>query len=163
MSRARTQKDTVAATPEPRSFDYREVASCACFHVRRAARSVTQDFDRALAPTGLKATQYTVLCALAGPWASPPPIATLAEQLLVEPSALSRNVAGLAQRGLVRLVPGADRRERGVSLTPEGRRVFRDGFPLWKQAQDALRERLGGRAFDEALGVLRTLTGPTSG
>jgi DNA-binding MarR family transcriptional regulator len=142
----------------PEGYDYREVASCACFHVRRAARVVTQDFDDALQPVGLKATQYTVLCALAGPWRSPPPIAALAEHLLVEPSALSRNVAGLVKRGLVKLSPGKDRRERGVSLTPAGRDLFEAGFPHWKRAQDALRARLGDEAFRGALGTLKVLS-----
>lgn len=142
----------------PEGYDYREVASCACFHVRRAARVVTQDFDDALQPVGLKATQYTVLCALAGPWRTPPPIAALAEHLLVEPSALSRNVAGLVKRGLVKLSPGKDRRERGVSLTPAGRDLFEVGFPHWKRAQDALRARLGDEAFRGALGTLKVLS-----
>lgn len=154
MNRTSSRKDGTDAD----AVDYRAVASCACFHVRRAARTVTQEFDGALAPIGLKATQYTVLCALAGPWPEPPPIAALAEHLLVEPSALSRNVAGLVRRGLVRLEPGRDRRERGVVLTAEGRRAFRDGFPLWKRAQDGLRARLGSAAFDHTLGVLQALT-----
>ena len=90
-----------ARTESARTEDYREVAGCACFHVRRAARLVTQDFDDALSAVGLKATQYTVLCALAGPWKRPPSLVVLADYLLVEPSALSRNVAVLVKRGLL--------------------------------------------------------------
>lgn len=140
------------------AVDYREVASCACFHVRRAARLVTQEFDAALVPLGLKATQYTVLCALAGRWDTPPSVVVLSEHLLVEPSALSRNIAGLVKRGLVKVEAGRDRRERGLSLTVEGRRVFREGFPRWKKAQDALRGRLGKEAFGDTLRVLGALT-----
>ncbi len=137
--------------------DLREVRHCACFHVRRAARVVTSEYDAALSAVGLRATQYTVLCSLAGPWQEPPTIARLAEELLVEPSALSRNVAVLARRKLVRMIPGEDRRERVVVLTPEGRRTFRAGFPHWKRAQDALSERLGAARLKQTLAVLQAL------
>lgn len=141
-----------------RAIDYREVAACACFHVRRAARLVTQEYDAALAPLGLKATQYTVLCALAGKWSAPPSVVVLSEHLLVEPSALSRNVAGLVKRGLVKVEAGRDRRERGLSLTAEGRSLFREGFPRWRKAQHSLRARLGGEAFVATLKTLGELT-----
>jgi DNA-binding MarR family transcriptional regulator len=67
-------------------------------------------------------------------------------------------VAGLVKRGLVKLSPGKDRRERGVSLTPEGRDLFEAGFPHWKRAQDALRARLGDETFASALGTLKVLS-----
>ncbi len=148
-----------ARSPGRPAPDYREVADCACFHARRAARIVTQEFDSALAAVDLKATQYTLLCALAGRprGASAPPIVELAAELLVEPSALSRTVAVLARRGLVQLEPGRDRRQRGVSLTPEGRRVFRAGFPHWKRAQESVALRLGQVPFARALAALREL------
>jgi len=143
---------------QERAFDYREVASCACFHVRRAARLVTQEYDAALAPLGLKATQYTVLCALAGKWPAPPSVVVLSEHLLVEPSALSRNVAGLVKRGLIQVAAGRDRRERGLSLTAEGKGLFREGFPRWQKAQHSLRARLGDTAFAATLKTLGELT-----
>ena len=36
-------------------------ATCAGFTLRRAARAVTQHFDHALAPVGLRTTQFTLL------------------------------------------------------------------------------------------------------
>lgn len=140
--------------------DYREVAACACYHARRAARVVTQEFDAELAHVGLRATQYAVLCVLAGrPHGAPPPsMVELAEELLVEPSALSRNLAVLTRRGLVELAPLADRRQRGVALTPKGKLLFRQAFPHWKRAQDRVAARLGPGRLPEALGVLRELS-----
>src|SRR5919206_3197772 len=40
-------------------------SSCAGFHLRRASRAVSQHFDHALAPAGLRMTQFTLLAALA--------------------------------------------------------------------------------------------------
>ncbi len=146
-----------AAGEQAYEHDLREVRHCACFHVRRAARVVTHEFDAALAAVGLRATQYTVLCSLAGPWPEPPTLNRLADELLVEPSALSRNVAVLARRKLVKVVPGADRRERVVVLTPEGKKTFRAGFVHWKRAQDGLAARLGSTQLRETLRVLDAL------
>ena len=41
-------------------------ANCSCFNLRRAARRVTQVYDHALAPSGLKATQFALLAVLEG-------------------------------------------------------------------------------------------------
>jgi DNA-binding MarR family transcriptional regulator len=136
------------------------VASCACYHARRAARVVTQLFDAELAHVGLRATQYAVLCVLAGRRRGEPPpsMVELAEELLVEPSALSRNLAVLTRRGLVELTPLGDRRQRGVALTSKGQLLFRQAFPHWKRAQDRLAARLGAGRLPAALGVLRELS-----
>src|SRR5258708_13772555 len=37
---------------------------CNCFAVRAAARHVSQSYDRFLAPTGLRTTQYSILARL---------------------------------------------------------------------------------------------------
>lgn len=141
--------------------DYAEVAACVCYHARRAARVVTQEFDAELAHVGLRATQYAVLCVLAGRGrgAPTPSMAELADELLVEPSALSRNVAVLTRRGLVALTPLADKRQRGVALTREGKLLFQQAFPYWKRAQGRVSERLGSGRLVETLGVLRQLSG----
>ena len=52
--------DTVANNLDTASL--REVArTCACANLRKAARAVTQVFDEALAPSGLRITQFTLL------------------------------------------------------------------------------------------------------
>ena len=38
---------------------------CTCFNVRRASRAVTQFYDDIMAPSGIKATQFTMLGAVA--------------------------------------------------------------------------------------------------
>ncbi|HXH83164.1 MAG TPA: MarR family transcriptional regulator, partial [Candidatus Tectomicrobia bacterium] len=47
------------------AVDFQECDACACFAVRRAARAITQHYDRRLRPTGLRATQFTLLVVLA--------------------------------------------------------------------------------------------------
>ncbi|MBH96306.1 MAG: MarR family transcriptional regulator, partial [Gammaproteobacteria bacterium] len=45
--------------------DFRRLQNCACFNVRKTSRMITQLFDHALKPSGIKATQFTLLAVLA--------------------------------------------------------------------------------------------------
>ena len=57
---------TPATDPESlRQISGTIAATCAGFNLRRASRAVTQHFDHALAPVGLRTTQFTLLGALA--------------------------------------------------------------------------------------------------
>ena len=132
------------------AFDLRSeageaVSTCACESLRRTARAVTRDYERALAPSGLKATQFPILAALA--MAGPLPITTLAEALTIDRTTLTRNLKGLADDGDVSIGPGsdaaADRRLRLVALTPRGRERLRRALPLWRQAQQEVTDRYG--------------------
>jgi DNA-binding MarR family transcriptional regulator len=128
--------------------------SCACYNLRRASRAVTQMYDSYLEEVGLKSTQLALLAVLA--YREPEPVTTLAEALVLEQSSLSRNLAVLERMGYVKLTAGADRRERIVTLTREGRAALTRGYPIWKRAQTAI---AGASAdLDAHLRSLRKLT-----
>lgn len=136
------------------AFDLRSealeaVTTCACESLRRTARAVTRDYERALAPSGLKATQFPILSALA--LAGPLPITTLADALTVDRTTLTRNLKGLADDGDVTIGPddaAADRRVRVVALTPRGRQHLRRALPLWRQAQQEVTDRYGAERLE---------------
>ncbi|MBX3228789.1 MAG: winged helix-turn-helix transcriptional regulator [Labilithrix sp.] len=112
---------------------------CACHNLRRASRAMTQLFDAHFDEIGLKATQFTVLAALAWSADRPMPIGELAEMLVLDQSSLSRNLAVLERLGLLKLEPSpSDRRERLVRLTRSGRATLTRGYPIWKKAQAAI-------------------------
>lgn len=137
--------------------------TCACYNLRRASRAVTQLFDGHFDSVGLKATQFTVLAVVAHAGANPPTVTKLADDLVLEQSSLSRNLAVLERLGYVRLVPGADRRERIVTLTRSGRAALARGFPVWKRAQNALAAALSASDLDAHLRVLRRMTKAAQG
>jgi DNA-binding MarR family transcriptional regulator len=114
---------------------------CACFNLRKAARAVTQLYEAALAPSGMHATQFSVLVALAV--ADGAPLSRVAEGLVMDRTTLTRNLRPLARRGWVRIEEGEDRRERNVGLTRSGRVALERALPLWQQAQARLQEQLG--------------------
>jgi DNA-binding MarR family transcriptional regulator len=153
--------ETVAKESEtPSKTDCAKMsASCACSNLRRASRAVTQLFDGYFEEVGLKATQFTVLAALAWSEDVPPTVGELAETLVLEQSSLSRNLAVLERLGLVRLVPRAeDRRERIVTLLRPGRVALSRGYPIWRKAQGAISAALEADDLDAQLRSLRRLT-----
>ncbi|HJX86773.1 MAG TPA: MarR family winged helix-turn-helix transcriptional regulator, partial [Gemmatimonadales bacterium] len=66
---------------------------CACFNVRKAARALTAFYDQVMAPTGLRATQGTLLVALAR--AGDIPVTRLAGILGMDRTTLTRNLEPL--------------------------------------------------------------------
>lgn len=120
----------------------REIAStCACFKLRKASRAVTQHYEAALKPCNLKATQFTLLVAIM--LAGPVPIGTLAEELVMDRTTLTRNVELLVKDGLALIVQGQDRRIKLLECTEKGRTTLAMAMPLWEEAQRTLVERLG--------------------
>lgn len=125
--------------------------SCNCYSLRQATRRVTQLYDRVLAPTGLRATQFSLLREVErnGPIA----LNALADEMVIDRATLGHNVRPLLAQGLLQLVVGQDRRRREVSLTSGGRRILAEAGKLWHVVQNDFEKALGkSRAAD-----LRTL------
>ncbi|GAB3466654.1 MarR family transcriptional regulator [Massilia terrae] len=120
---------------------------CSCFRMRRLARAMSRLYDQHLAAVDLKTTQYSVL-AHAGRAALP--VAELADRLGTERTTLTRNLKPLCEAGWIVLVPGADSRQRIVTITDAGRAKLKQAWPYWRAAQDAFESRLGA-------GAVRTL------
>lgn len=114
---------------------------CTCFNVRRASRAVTQFYDDIMAPSGIKATQFTMLGAVA--LMGPASVTRLAEHLALDRTTLTRNLKVLASQGFVAISAGEDRRERVVSLTDDGQAAIERATPVWHEAQNALTARFG--------------------
>ena len=130
---------------------------CACIALRRATRAVTAAYDAALAPSGLRVTQFSVLRTLAR--LGPLGVTRLAEKVALDRSTMGRNLDPLERRGLVHIEVGVtDRRERVAHLTPAGEAAIEAALPLWREAQGRvtrLVETSALAALTERLGALR--------
>ncbi len=126
---------------------------CTCFYLRRAARAISRDYDRALKPLGLKATQFTVLSATAQ--TGPVSITELAATLGMERTSLTRNLRPLEHRALLARSEEGWKRTRLVELTDAGRALLAEAIPLWQQAQRGLSERLGEAKVEQLRALLR--------
>jgi DNA-binding MarR family transcriptional regulator len=122
---------------------------CACANLRRAARVVTQFYDGVLRPSGLRATQFTLLQALN----LAPAISQkqLAELLEIDSTTLTRTLALLRRKGWLRSEAGTDRRELRLSLTAAGQREYKRVLPYWQSAQKRLRQELGEANWNQVM------------
>src|SRR6185312_12178255 len=118
------------------STDISLCVQCHCLAARRNARAITRHFEAALRRHGLRATQFSILAALA--LARPMPMGELAELLGLERTTLTRSATLLERNGWVRTDRSADGRERPLRLTATGRRKLESAYPSWKAAQDSV-------------------------
>ena len=110
-----------------------ECRDCVCLALRTAARRITQGYDTALAGTGLRVTQFSLLVMVYH--LAAPTMKAVARMLSSDPTTITRNVQGLSKRRLVTLSPGQDLRERKVTLTKRGETILLRALPSWRAAQ----------------------------
>ncbi len=95
-----------------------------------------------LAATGLKATQLTLLSQVE--LMNEPTLKELANELVMDLSALSHTWKPLARDGLITIVPDKrDARAKRVTLTAGGRAKLEIGFRLWTDVHRRFEEVLG--------------------
>jgi DNA-binding MarR family transcriptional regulator len=129
--------------------------ACACGRLRRATRALTQLYDDAMAPAGLRITQFSLLRTLARD--GPLRISELAERLLLDRTALSRNLDPLVEHGYVAVTRGSDARTREAALTRKGSHALRAATPHWERAQKEVAARIGREKLDALIRVLGEL------
>jgi DNA-binding MarR family transcriptional regulator len=115
---------------------------CYCGLTRRASRSLTELYERELAPYGITLPQFSLMRAAAN--AGPLGITELAVQLNLDRTTLGRNLKLLEAQGLVVFVANEeDQRERLVTLTRSGAKVSKEALAAWQAAQALIRRNIG--------------------
>lgn len=107
---------------------------CQVTRARKQARALTRSYNLALSSTGLRSTEYAVLIAVGS--LKNGRMHEIAEGLGMELSTLTRSVASLEKKGLLR-VEIEGHRTRRVLLTDAGRAKVVEGYPGWQRAQEA--------------------------
>jgi len=129
---------------------------CMCASFRRASRVLTQHYENALRPLGLRATQFTLLQALS--LAGEVSQGTLGEILAIDSTTLTRTLAITERRGWIASRPGEDRRERLLSLSKAGKAEYKRALPHWEKVQQELRARFGNKRWNELLNLTNQVT-----
>jgi DNA-binding MarR family transcriptional regulator len=124
--------------------------------VRKLNRMVSAIYDGALASSGVKTSQFSVLIAVANRGQARP--ADLIEVLQLDESTLSRNVERMCARGWLRLEQNEDRRSHVIEVTDKGEALIRKCLPAWRQAQAEVSKRLGTGTVAELRSALRKLS-----
>lgn len=125
---------------------------CSCAAIRRAARRVTRFYDQALAASGLRVTQYSILATLGA--SGPVTMGALADQIGMDRATMGHNLRPLEARGLLTLAPGTDKRSRLVALTDAGRQLVTEARPAWRAAQKGFEAAFGAEDLTTLHAVL---------
>jgi DNA-binding MarR family transcriptional regulator len=129
---------------------------CMCANFRRTARALTQMYEDALRPLGLRATQLTILQALSR--AGEVSQGQLGGMLAMDSTSLTRTLAIMARKGWIEEQRGEDRRERRIRLSVAGEAKLKRAVPVWERVQARLRKKLGKQKWGSLLRLTHHVT-----
>jgi len=129
---------------------------CMCATLRRCARVLTQHYEDALRPLGLRGPQFTVLQALE--FTGEVSQGELAQILAMDSTTLTRTLEIMARQGWITKRSGRDRRERRLRLAKAGQLQLNRALPKWQKVQSRLRSRLGDELWDQLMKLTNQVT-----
>src|SRR5262245_44002494 len=115
--------------------------NCIAVRLRLLNRVVTNLYDDALRPLGLKVSQLNILVVAAKLGLARP--AEVCGLLQLDTSTLSRNTERMRAKGWLEVVPDEDARAQPFRLTTQGKRLLERAAPAWEEAQHQAKELLG--------------------
>jgi DNA-binding MarR family transcriptional regulator len=133
------------------------IADCACLNLRKAAKTLTAQYNEILAPSGILITQLPILAALEQLGAVP--LSQLSSTLEMDRTTLSRNLGPLQREGLVSEIGGPDKRTRVLAISDRGRTALKTAVPLWMGAQQAVKKQMGDQSVSHLLEALKEVSG----
>jgi DNA-binding MarR family transcriptional regulator len=132
------------------------VLPCLCGNFRRTSRALTQLYENALRPFGLRATQLTILQALSR--TGEVSQRKLGEILAMDSTSLTRTLGIMLRRGWIQRRPGKDRRERLLRLANAGHKQLERVLPAWEKVQSRLRRQLGEDVWNNLFQLTHDVT-----
>jgi DNA-binding MarR family transcriptional regulator len=135
--------------------------ACTCGSLRKASRRISQFYDAALAPVGIKSTQYSILSEVGrGRPEGPVTMRELAAAMVMDRSTLGHNLKPLERDDLVIVrLSSEDRRKRYVELTVKGKAILQRSRRLWKLAEGRFEKIFGKKPAAELRAVLLSIAG----
>jgi DNA-binding MarR family transcriptional regulator len=133
-----------------------EGSRCNCTSLRKASRRISQLYDAALAPSGLKTTQRAILAQIGR--SEPTTVGNLADALVIDSGALTHTLKPLERDGLIAVaVDPEDRRNRLITLTRRGTAKLAETDILWANAQWGFEAAFGAAESETLREALRFL------
>ncbi len=120
---------------------------CICSNVRKTSSLLTQFYDRPLAPTALRVTQFGVLSTIRSLGTAN--LAQLGVELTLDQTSHTRSFQLLQQQKLIKRVRSEDARERRYALTAVGLHRLELAKPRWEKVQAQIMARLGKDGFEQ--------------
>jgi DNA-binding MarR family transcriptional regulator len=129
---------------------------CLCGSIRRTSRALTQFYEDALRPYGLRATQLTILQALSR--TGEVSQRKLGKILAMDSTSLTRTLRIMRREGWILERPGKDRRERLLRMSEGGDKELKRVLPVWEQVQTGLRRQLGEQTWNQLFQLTNEVT-----
>src|SRR3981189_1732260 len=131
-------------------------AACTCGSLRKASRRISQFYDTALAPAGIKSTQFSILSEVErGSFSEPVTMSELASAMVMDRSPLGHNLRPLERDDLIVLRQARhDGRKRYVELTAKGKSLLPRARRLWRRAENRFETIFGKDPAAELRAVL---------
>lgn len=115
---------------------------CTCLKLRAASRRLTQRYDHALAPSGLRIGQFSILSFVS--MCANPGVTQVADYFDMDISTATRNLRPLLADGYLEMKTGKrDARRRELKLTAKGARTLEKALALWIDVQRRVVKELG--------------------
>ena len=129
---------------------------CHCANLRKAARAVTQAYEKKMQPTGIKVTQYYMLVNIARH--KEISISELGEIMLLDQTTITRNVNILKKSGYVNITKDKnDSRTKSIWITDIGLVKLEEAAPIWLQIQEKIENGMGKEKYKDLLETLINL------
>jgi DNA-binding MarR family transcriptional regulator len=128
---------------------------CMVSNTRMAARAITRRYDALARPYGLTAAQFSLLATVMT--LGEMTVSELAERRGFERTTLTRNLDRLEKDGLIASRSAEHGNGRLAGITDKGRAKVEDLLPVWRKAQNEVREALGPDGFDSTVATLQRL------
>ena len=122
--------------------------ACVCGTLRQVTRAVTQLYDDALRPAGLRAMQFQMLSTVRH--LGQASLTDLAVIMTLDQTTLTRSMAILEKQKWVERAPQPDRRKKSYALTRRGIAKLDKATPLWQQVQQQVIQHIGPGAWTNA-------------
>lgn len=116
-------------------------AECLGYRVRLLNRVITNIYDRAMHPLGLKGNQVTILAMLS--YVGQASAAEISRVLVMEKSTVSRTVDRMKKNGWLNVEGQGDGPGQVITVTDHGREMMEAAHTQWKKAQQKATEVLG--------------------
>ena len=135
--------------------DLTGTSACAAYQFRRTSRAVARLYDAAIAPSGLRSTQFAILTAVAK--LQPISMSRVGEILVIDAATMTRSLRLLQKDGLIEIAPRGVRRQRLLTLTLKAEKALAVAVPLWREMQARFVASLG-REWQEFRSALEHAT-----
>jgi DNA-binding MarR family transcriptional regulator len=130
---------------------------CLCSSFRRTARALSQVYEEAMRPTGLRITQFTILQTLAR--TGEVKQGRLGEILVMDSTSLTRTLRIMLQQGWIAERRGEDQRERWLKLSKAGEAKLKIATATWEKVQARLQAKLGEAGWKNVMQWTNQVTG----